>query len=807
MTTTMNADVNAKNTGLAEKVEYFSLRKFLESCKTYWMWFALSLVFCLGVAMMYIYTRQPVYERSVQILIKDQDGGGGIADISSAFASMGLVSSNTSVYNELISLTSPAVMSEVVERLHLDMNYTTRKGLHPQTLYGTNLPVVVSMPDLDIQQSAGFTMLLNPDGSMTLSDFFTFTTDGKQKFDKTLKASPSTKACNSPIGKIVLEKNPFYSGGIAEPMKIKVSRVGQQYTIENYSRKLKGDLVDQDAEVIELSIKDVSTQRAVDILNEVIAVYNENWIEDKNKLARATSAFIDERLQVIQQELGEVDTDITDYKTKTMIPSLEASVLQIMQEDSELSAEALKVSNQLAMASSLKQYLNDPAHKFDVIPVNVGVGSDALAKLINEYNTILFQRNNLVANSSNSNPIVKDYDIQLAGMREGIDKTLKADIGSMEAVLKNTAGAQGRNSGRIRENPSQQKYLRNVERQQTVKEALYLYLLQKREENELGQTFTAYNTRIITPPTGGIDPVSPKKRLILMVAFLLGLGVPGVILYMVQSSDTKVRGRKDLETLPLPFAGEIPRVGKKKRLKVDTGGKKKKKDTAPLAVVQEGKRDVVNEAFRVVRSNIDFMKGKGSETQVWMVTSFNPGSGKSFVSYNLGLSFAIKGKKVLLIDGDLRHGSTSMYVGSPSKGLSTYLRELTDDWHSLVKHSADNANLDILPAGSLPPNPAELLDNGRLPELLAEAKKQYDYIFIDCPPVNIVVDTQVIDTMIDRTLFVVRAGLLERSALDELTMFYNEKRYKHMSVILNGTDTTHSGYHVYGNYESVEAAR
>ena len=190
-----------------------------------------------------------------------------------------------------------------------------------------------------------------------------------------------------------------------------------------------------------------------------------------------------------------------------------------------------------------------------------------------------------------------------------------------------------------------------------------------------------------------------------------------------------------------------------------------------------------------------------------MVTSFNPGSGKSFVSYNLGLSFAIKGKKVLLIDGDLRHGSTSMYVGSPSKGLSTYLRELTDDWHSLVKHSADNANLDVLPAGSLPPSPAELLDNGRLPELLAEAKKQYDYIFIDCPPVNIVVDTQVIDTMIDRTLFVVRAGLLERSALDELTMFYNEKRYKHMSVILNGTDTTHSGYHVYGNYESVEAAR
>ena len=789
-------------------VENFTLRKFFEACRIHWIWFALSLVACLSVAVLYILTRQPVYERSEQILIKDQDGGGGIGDnISSAFASMGFMSSNTSVYNELISLTSPAVMGEVVERLHLDMNYTTRKGLHPQTLYGTDLPVVVSMPDLDVQQGAGFTMVLNPDGSMDLSKFYKYTVDGKQKYDKELKVGASAKACNSPVGKIMFEKNRFYSGVIDKPMKIKVGRAGLQSTIEVYSGKLKGDLVDQDAEVIELSIKDVSTQRAVDILNEVVTIYNENWVEDKNKLAKATSSFIDERLQLIQQELGEVDTDITDYKTKTMIPSIEASVLQMMQEDSELSAETLKITNQLAMASYMKQYLNDPAHKFDVIPVNVGTGSDALAAMINEYNTVLFQRNNLVASSSVNNPLVKDYDSQLAGMREGIEKTLRADMSSMEAVLRNTSGAQGRNSGKIRENPSQQKYLRNVERQQKVKEELYLYLLQKREENELGQTFTAYNTRIITPPTGGLNPVAPKKSMILFVAFFLGLGAPAVILYLVESSDTKVRGRKDLETLPLPFAGEIPRVGKKKRLKVDTGGKKKKKDTAPLAVVQEGKRDVVNEAFRVVRSNIDFMKGKGSETQVWMVTSFNPGSGKSFVSYNLGLSFAIKGKKVLLIDGDLRHGSTSMYVGSPSKGLSTYLRELTDDWHSLVKHSADNANLDVLPAGSLPPNPAELLDNGRLPELLAEAKKQYDYIFIDCPPVNIVVDTQVIDTMIDRTLFVVRAGLLERSALDELTMFYNEKRYKHMSVILNGTDTTHSGYHVYGNYESVEAAR
>lgn len=805
----MSNETPASSVAVKAKDEVFSVRKFLESCLRNWKWFAMSLVFFMGLAVLYLKTKQPVYERSEQILIKDQDGGGGIGDISSAFASMGLVSSNTTVYNELISLTSPAVMAEVVERLHLDMNYNTRVGLMPKTLYGSELPVAVEMKGVGKQDGAGFVMSLFPDGSIELTDFYKYDKAGKKlEFENIVKVPSGAVSVSTPVGAVAFSRNPFFEGKIAEePLKIKVDHVGLQFTIENYSAALKGDLVDQDAEVIGLTIKDVSVQRAVDILNTVVDVYNENWIEDKNKLARATSTFIDERLKVIQQELGDVDSEIADYKTATMTPSLEAELEATVKRSGELSGEMLEVTNKLAMTSFIRDYITSPAHKYDIVPVNVGIGNDALARSIADYNEVLFARNSLVANSSPANPIVKDYDVRLAGMRDEIERSIKGDISSMEAVLNNMNLAKGRNEGKLREAPGQVKFLQSIMRQQTVKEALYLFLLQKREENELGQTFTAYNTRIITPPTGSLLPVSPKKKLILLVAFVFAVALPGVILYIIESMDNKIRSRKDLEMLPMPFAGEIPRVGKKKRLKVDSSGKKRKKDVAPLSVVEEGKRDIVNEAFRVVRSNLDFMRGRGKETEVWMITSFNPGSGKSFVSYNLGLSFALKGKKVLVIDGDLRHGSSSMYVDSPSKGLSTYLRGMTDDWKSMLKYSRQDDNLAILPTGALPPNPAELLDNGRMSELIGEAKQNFDYIFIDCPPVNIVVDTQILEPYSDRTLFVVRAGLLERGALDELAQFYHERKFRQMSVILNGTDSIHSGYHVYGNYQSVEASR
>lgn len=357
--------------------------------------------------------------------------------------------------------------------------------------------------------------------------------------------------------------------------------------------------------------------------------------------------------------------------------------------------------------------------------------------------------------------------------------------------------------------PTQAKNLLSAERQQKIKEELYLYLLQKREENELNQAFTAYNTRIITPPTGPTAPNSPKKKVILLIAFVFGLALPAAVFYILVAGDTKIRSRKDLEDLNVPFAGEIPMVGKINPVKKLLRTKKQAKKDLETAriVVKEGNRDVINEAFRVVRSNLNMMFGKDDKCPVVLFTSFNPGSGKSFISYNMALAFELKKKRVLVIDADLRHGSASNFVGKPRHGLSDYLLEHTDDWHSLVVKNRDEFSPEVMPIGKMPPNPAELLENGRLGILIKEAREIYDLIILDCPPIDIVVDTQIVEEYADRTVFVVRAGLLDRSALVEIQEIYDNKRFKRMSVLLNGTDTKFSRYHTYGNYQNLEADR
>lgn len=799
---------NNKTNEPQQEVVDFSFKEFFQACLKKWPWFLICMIASLLIGYLYIYIQQPVYERSEEILITDSDAGGGVGDISSAFSSLGLFSNNTSVYNELISLKSPAVMYEVAQRLELDKNYIEKVAfLKKKTLYGGSLPVVVELLDVDPQGAASFNFDLNPDGSAHLYKFKRSTPDGKIKYSEECNLPKGAEIVKTPIGRVKISPNPAYTGEpLAEQMEIRFSKMPMQATVELYGNKLNGDLVDQDADVIGLSIKDVNVQRAVDILNTVLAIYNENWIEDKNKLAVATSAFIEERLKVIERELGDVDQTLAKYQTSTGSPDLASTATMSMERGFKLDQEITELSNMLAMSQYMKDYLADTSRQTTVIPANSGLGNIAIENEISNYNSLLLSRNNLASNSSDSNPLVVNYDSQLKEIRSSIRKAIDNNVSQLQTQINLLRKERAREEGKMLSTPTKALPLLSEGRQQMVKENLYLYLLQKREENELTQTFTAYNTRVITPPMGSLDPVAPRKVLIMVIAFLLGLAVPIGAMYMAESGNTTVRGRKDLENIKMPFAGEIPHVGKKKKLKVDTSGKRRKikDEKPPMAVVEEGKRDIVNEAFRVIRSNIDFMAGKDSKCQVIMLTSFNPGSGKSFISYNLGLSFAIKRKRVLIIDCDLRHGSASMYVGMPPKGLTNYLTDATDDWKSLVVTSQASQYLSILPIGKMPPNPAELLENGRIAKLIEQAKADFDYVLLDCPPVNIVVDTQIVGQYADRTLFVVRAGLLERSALKELDEFYEEKRFKHMSLILNGTDAAHSRYYTYGTYQSHE---
>ncbi len=793
---------NVGNSNSSDNVG-FSMRDFLSKCASNWKLFLLSIVFICGIGTLYILRQQPVYRRSMEVLIKDDDAGG---DIGNAFSSLGLFSSNSNVNNELISITSPAVMSEVIIRLGIDVNYVAWGLPHGTTLYGTTLPLKVRFPELDPQQTAGFRIRTSGKDRLELYGFYLITDDGKRKLDGVVKTQIGAKNIQTPLGKIDIENNPAYKGTGDLPEKIYVGKTGLQYSIEQYEGRLNGDLVDNDADVIELTIKDVSPQRAVDILNTIIAVYNENWVADKNRLAIATSEFIDGRLKIIEQELGMVDSDISEFKSRTMVPDLSEAAKLSMVQGAELSEKMLELSNQAAMSRYLRDYVSDPANSDKVIPMNTGIGSMPLETEIAAYNNVLLARNSLVANSSEKNPLVKDYDARLAGMRESIVRSVDANTEGLAASMRNMQGAKGENRAQLAQGPVQAKQLLSVERQQKVKESLYIFLLKKREENELTQTFNAYNTRIITPPTGSLRPVAPKKAMILIVCFLVALIIPGVWTYFVMMFDTKVRNRKDMERLAVPFAGEIPYAGRRGRFAalrklLHIQAKKRKDDLETVQrVVAPGSRDAISESFRIVRGNIDFMMRGNEKRNVIMLTSMNEGSGKSFISYNLSVSFAMKGKRVLLIDGDLRHASVSQFVGMPSKGLCTYLTGASDDWKHLIVPVADQENFWILPVGHRPPNPSELLDNGRLGSLLEQAKDDYDYIFVDCPPVDVVVDTQIIERYADRTVMVVRAGLLDKKALADIETLYRESRFKQMSIILNGGDLSGSRYHSYGYY-------
>ena len=440
-----------------------------------------------------------------------------------------------------------------------------------------------------------------------------------------------------------------------------------------------------------------------------------------------------------------------------------------------------------------------------------GIESSSIESQISEYNTILLQRNNLVANSSTTNPIVVDMDQSLSAMRSAIVTSLDNHIVMLNTQLTTLQGQEQKATDRMAATPDQAKYLLSVERQQKVKEALYLFLLQKREENELSQAFTAYNSRLITPPVGKQTPTTPVTSKVMLIAFVIGLLIPMGTFFILETSNTKVRGKKDIEKLSLPFIGELPMYSGKQKKKLLFPKLHRNEEIVGI-VVKEDNRNVINEAFRVLRTNLEFMTGNDRNTDVLMVTSFNPGSGKTFITINLAMALAVKKKRVLVIDGDLRHGSASAMAGSPKTGLSDWLGGRLADIHTAIVRMNESKYLHLLPVGTIPPNPTELLMDERFGSLLNELRTSFDYIFIDCPPVNIVADTQIIGKLADRTIFVTRAGLLERSMLSELESLYSDGAYPNMSVVLNGTANNGGrygyrygykyGYHSYSYYET-----
>lgn len=763
-----------------------SMRDVLMVCVSNWKWFVLSLFITMGLAVLYLLKTPQVHTCTTSILIKSSENE---SNTEKELQELGIYQSSSNMTNEILSLSTTVIASEIVDRLSLDVNYLHEGTFHKEVVYGLDLPVTVIFEGLANDETASIRLALEADSTVTISEL---ERNGKKAAGNvTLRLGAST---NTAVGKITVLPSSSYKKGMTD--NLQVIRSGRNATISLVSSRINAELRDKNSTIIDIKYKDVSIARAEDVLNTLISVYNENWIEDRNRMSVSTSAFIRDRLAVIEQELGDVDQDISQYKSTHLIPDIQEIGSVAMSQAIDAEKQSINIGNQIYMARYIRNYLMNTHDFKQLLPTNSGLGNTTLEEQINQYNEMVLKRNKHIAISSAQNPLVMDLDKNLASMKETIIHSLDNELTMLQNKQSSIQSSHSQAKARIVAKPKQEEHLLGIERQQKVKEALYLFLLQKREENELSQAFTAYNTKLIEPPHNSGLPVEPNRMNILLIALCTGLLVPCGIFFLRENMNTTVRGRKDLEPIKeIPYLGEIPLANSHKKEKWQKSDSHKE---IPQTLVAEKKRDYINEAFRVVRANLEFtLNSDENKHHVIMLTSMNPDSGKTFITLNLSTSLGIKGKKVIALDLDLRRATLSRCLGERLHGISNYLNGQESDYKPLIRRTGC---IDVLPCGTIPPNPTELLYSPRLKQLLEELRKDYDYVFIDCSPVEIVADASIANPYADITLFIIRARLFDRKALTDVKQWFTEDKYKRLSVILNGTtdDYTNYGYHRYG---------
>ncbi len=742
-------------------------------------WFFLSIVLALFLGVLYVRSTQKTYSRKAVILIKDDKKGGSMGQ-AAVFQEMLLTGSN-SVANEIGVLKSRHLMKQVVQKLNLTTNYKIKNGLRYRDLYAVS-PIAVSYLD-EMAKGTEFSIGIELHSYEKATLHYIYDEEEKEKrIDYTLGEPVTT-----PFGTISILSTLFLTEELLH-REIIIEKRGEHSVTTQYKDAINIFSSDKQSSLVEIELIDTDTERADDIIDVLIRTYELNSIEEKNSIITNTVDFIDDKLIALEKELQYIDTDIEEYKKTHKLTDIDAVSSMYLQSYSRIDAEALGLENQLSIAKYMKEYLQDNANVAALIPSNLGINNIGIEGQIAAYNENMALRTKLMANSSENNPYVKDLQVVLMSTRTSIVNAIDNLIAGLEIQIEQYKAEEKASSSMIANVPTQHKFMVNIERQLKIKEELYLYLLQKKEESEIQKTTTESNCTVVDYADGYPGPVAPNKMQVVLISFVLGFLFPAVVIYIRTLLSTSVYTKKDItDVLDIPYVGELPLDKSKGESNI---------------VVEKGSRNEINEAFRLLRDNIELMyTEKDSKGKVVLITSLNPGSGKTFITSNLSVAFASTRSKVVLVDIDLRKASLTKRLNFDTKltGLSAYLAGKVENIEDVIRPFKDTG-LDVVTSGALPPNPADLLKYGKTAEFFEALSAKYDYIIIDTAPYGMVSDAALCAQYADFSIMVVRSGLFDKRQLPHIDDVAKSERLPHLGVLLNGIDHKKIHYaYGYGN--------
>ncbi|MCR4994844.1 MAG: polysaccharide biosynthesis tyrosine autokinase [Bacteroidales bacterium] len=752
-----------------------------------WYWFIISAVICVGIGYLYLRYQHPAYQASTKVLIKDESNTGSKGAQGMDLEQLGIINNTNGFDNELEIISSAAVATRAVKALKLYVAYSIDGRMSTSEMYKTS-PILVDLEEsrlelLNTTVPIDFEKL----GKDKVRVHISLPSKGDSPDVLTRDLSSFPCVVHTKVGKIMFSRNPGYDLPERTFHAVIYPPVLMGRT---YARRLHAEPTSKMTTVAVLSIVDTSFERAQDYLAQLVKSYNEDANEDKNEVAQKTEEFIAERIEVIQGELGETEGRIEGFKRSNELTNLPTDATAALSQSTEFQKKQVEIQTQMSLVKSLLDYVQNPTNSLTLIPANIGMSNESANAMIRDYNTKVLNRNRLIRGSSESSPAVVQVTDEAQALWEAVGQQLRAIYRDLEVQKNSIDNQYALFAGKVSNTPTQERAMNDMGRQQQIKASLYLMLLERREENYISLISTANKARIIDEPQYD-GQVSPKSRLILMASLILGLLLPLIIFYLRELLRFRIEGRDDLEkATKIPVVADIPLTDKLL-------------DGERAIVVKENKNNMMEEAFRNLRTNLRFLLG--SDEKVICCTSSVPSEGKTFVATNLAMSLALLGKKVIVIGLDIRKPRLVKLFGLPKNkhGITSYLAADKADFDLLeeqIVKGVMNPNLDVLPAGIIPPNPGELITRDLLDRAIDYLKTKYDYILLDTPPVGLVSDTFELARLVDVTFFIVRSEVTTKGDVEMINRLVKEGKLPKTNIVFNGINLKKKRYGLYYGY-------